>query len=157
MPYSQTKDVLDQARKFHRRLAGFYEDLKDSASVEHTRALLDYMSRHETYLDECLKEFKEQVSDNVLDTYMQYGSDASSQVQIDDFEIKPEMTVDDVVAAAMHFDACLIKFYREMATKSSNEKVREVFENLLVMEQHEQIELSKQTLELSSLEARNKV
>jgi rubrerythrin len=151
MPYNQTKDVLDQARKFHRRLSEFYEDLKESTSVEHTRALLDYMSRHENYLDECLKEFKEQVSDNVLDTYMQYGSDASAQVQIDDFEISPEMTVDDVVAAAMHFDACLIKFYREMATKSSNGKVREVFENLLVMEQHEQIELSKQTLELSSL------
>ena len=74
-----------------------------------------------------------------------------------DFEIKPEMTVDDVVAAAMHVDDCLIKFYREMATKSSNSKVREVFENLLVMEEHEQIELSKQTLELSSLEARNKI
>lgn len=157
MPYSQTKEVLDQARKFHRRLSGFYEGLKDNTSVEHTRALLDYMSRHETYLDECLVEFKEQVSDNVLDTYMQYGSDASSQNPIDDFEIKPEMSVDDVVAAAMHFDACLIKFYREMATKSSNANVREVFENLLVMEQHEQIELSKQTLELSSLEAHNRI
>jgi hypothetical protein len=157
MPYQRTKEVLDQARKFHQRLGKFYEDLKDNASVEHTRALLDYMSRHETYLDQCLQEFKDQVSVNVLDTFMQYGSDASSQVHIDRFEIKPEMAVDDVVAAAMHFDACLIQFYREMATKSSNAKVREVFENLLVMEQHEQIELSKQTLELSSLEAQNKI
>jgi rubrerythrin len=151
MPYNQTKDVLDQARKFHRRLAAFYDDLKDHASVEHTRALLDYMSRHETYLDECLQEFKEQVSDNVLDTYMQYGSDASAHWQIDKFEIKPEMAVADVFAAAMHFDACLIQFYKEMATKSSNAKVREVFENLLVMEQHEQIELSKQMLGFGSL------
>lgn len=157
MPYSQTKDVLDQARKFHRRLSQFYDDLKDNASREHTRALLDYLSRHETYLDDCLKEFKEQMSRNVLDTYMQYGSDASSEVQIDQFVIKPEMEVEDVVAAAMHFDACLIKFYKEMATKSSNPKVREVFENLLVMEQHEQIELSKQTLELNSLEVKERI
>jgi rubrerythrin len=153
MPYNQTKDVLDQARMFHRRLGLFYEELKDSVSMERTKALLDYMSRHENYLDECLIEFKEQVSDNVLDTYMQYGSNASAQIQIDNFEIQPEMTVDDVFAAAMHFDACLIKFYREMTEKTTNGKVREVFENLLVMEQHEQIELSKQTLELSSLEA----
>ncbi len=152
MPYNQTKDVLDQARKFHRRLSAFYEDLKENVSVERTRALLDYMSRHETYLDQCLQEFKDQVSDNILDTYMQYGSNASAQCLIDNFEIKPEMTVDDVFAAAMHFDACLIKFYREMASKTTNEKVREIFENLLVMEQHEQIELSKQTLELSALE-----
>jgi rubrerythrin len=151
MPYNQTKEVLDQARRFHRRLSKFYEDLKDNASLEHTRALLDYMSRHENYLDESLKEFKEQVSDNTLDTYMQYGSDASAQVQIDNFEIKDDMTVDDVVAAAMHFDACLIKFYREMASKSTNPKVREIFENLLVMEQHEQIELSKVALDIESL------
>jgi rubrerythrin len=153
MPYNQTKDVLDQARKFHRRLSRFYEDLKDNVSMDRTKALLDYMSRHEDYLDQCLKKFKEQVSDNVLDTYMQYGSQASSQIQIDNFEIQPEMTVDDVFAAAMHFDACLIKFYREMMDKTTNGKVREIFENLLVMEQHEQIELSKQTLELSALEA----
>lgn len=151
MPYNQTKEVLDQARKFHRRLSRFYEDLKDNASLEHTRALLDYMSRHENYLDESLQEFKEQVSDNTLDTYMQYGSDASAQVQIDNFEIKEDMEVADVVAAAMHFDACLIKFYREMASKSSNAKVREVFENLLVMEQHEQLELSKRALDIESL------
>ena len=156
MPYNQTKDVLDQARKFHRRLSEFYKGLKESVPVERTRALLDYMSRHENYLDECLKTFKEQVSDNVLDTYMQYGSNASAQDQIDSFEIKPEMTVDDVFAAAMHFDACLIKFYGEMASKTTRPKVREVFENLLVMEQHEQIELSKQTLELSALEAHRK-
>ena len=151
MPYNQTKEVLDQARKFHRRLSIFYDDLKDNASLEHTRALLDYMSRHENYLDESLQEFKDQVSDNTLDTYMQYGSDASAQVQIDNFEIKDDMTVADVVAAAMHFDACLIKFYREMASKSSNAKVREVFENLLVMEQHEQLELSKRALDIESL------
>ena len=156
MPYNQTKDVLDQARKFHRRLSEFYEDLKENVAEERTRALLDYMSRHETYLDQCLQEFKNQVSDNVLDTYMQYGSSASSAMQIDNFEIKPEMTVDDVFAAAMHFDACLIKFYREMSEKTSNSNVREIFENLLVMEQHEQIELSKQTLELSALEAHRK-
>lgn len=151
MPYNQTKEVLDQARMFHRRLSKFYEDLKDNASMEHTRALLDYMSRHENYLDESLEEFKEQVSDNTLDTYMQYGSDASAQVQIDNFEIKEDMTVADVVATAMHFDACLIKFYREMASKSTNPKVREVFENLLVMEQHEQLELSKRALDIESL------
>ena len=153
MAFDQTKDVLDHARKFHRKLSEFYEDLKDSAGKERTRALLDYLSRHERFLDESLARFEEEVSDNVLDTYFKYGSEKTRIAEIAEFEIKPEMEVGDVVAAAMHFDACLIKFYREMAQRSLSAKVREVFENLLVMEQHEQIELSKQTLELSALEA----
>jgi rubrerythrin len=148
MPFTQTKDVLEQARKFHHKLSEFYEDLKDSAEKEHTKALLDYLSRHEQYLEDCLKEFMQDVEKNVSDSYFQYGSDASNLKGITQFEIKPSMEVEDVVAAAMHFDACLIRFYREMANQSRSSKVREVFENLLVMEEHEQVELSKTTIEL---------
>ena len=148
MPFDQTKDVLKQARKFHHKLSEFYEDLKTSTDKERTRALLDYLSRHEQYLEDCLEEFQQDVSRNVLDSYFQYGSDASNLSGISEFIIKDEMSVEDVVAAAMHFDACLIKFYREIAQKARSDKVREVFENLLVMEEHEQIELSKTTLEL---------
>ena len=151
MAFDQTKDVLKHAREFHRKLGVFYEELKESASKERTRVLLDYMSRHEKYLDDCLALYEEQVSDNVLDTYFKYGSERAKIASIADFEIKPEMEVDDVMAAAMHFDACLIEFYREMAQRALSEKVREIFENLLVMEQHEQIELSKQTLGIRSL------
>ena len=151
MAFDQTKDVLEHAREFHQKLSVFYEDLKESASKERTRALLDYMSRHEKYLDDCLAQYEEQVSNNVLDTYFKYGSESTKMTAISDFEIKPDMDVDDVVAAAMHFDACLIEFYREMAQRALSEKVREVFENLLVMEQHEQIELSKQALDIGSL------
>ena len=151
MAFDQTKDVLDHAREFHQKLSVFYEDLKESASKERTRALLDYMSRHEKYLDDCLAQYEEQVSGNILDTYFKYESESTKITAITDFEIKPEMEVDDVMAAAMHFDACLIAFYREMAQRALSEKVREIFENLLVMEQHEQIELSKQALGIGSI------
>ena len=151
MAFDQTKDVLEHAREFHQKLGVFYEDLKDSASKERTRALLGYMSRHEKYLDDCLAQYEEQVSDNVLDTYFKYESESDGLSAIAEFEIRPEMEVGEVVAIAMHFDDCLIEFYREMAQRALSEKVREVFENLLVMEQHEQIELSKQTLGLGSL------
>ncbi|QBG48634.1 hypothetical protein EGM51_14940 [Verrucomicrobia bacterium S94] len=152
MPFNQTKDVFEQACKFHHKLSEFYENLKDSAAKERTKALLDYLSRHEQYLEDCLKEFMQDVSRNVADSFLQYGPDASTLKEINDFQIKSSMEVEDVVAAAMHFDACLIKFYREMAEKTQNSKVREIFENLLIMEEHEQIELSKTTMEFGLLD-----
>lgn len=151
MAFDQTKDVLKHVREFHRKLGGFYNELKESTDKERARVLLDSMSRHEKYLDDCLAQYEEQVSDNVLDTYFKYGSESTELTAIADFEIKPGMEVDDVMTAAMHFDACLIEFYREMAQRALSEKVREVFENLLEMEQHEQIELSKQMLGMGSL------
>lgn len=151
MAFDQTKDVLKHAQEFHQKLSVFYDELKEAASKERTRALLNYMSRHEKYLGDSLAQFEEQVSDNVLDTYFKYGSEATEMTAITEFEIKTDMDVDDVMAAAMHFDGCLIEFYREMAQRSLSNNVREVFENLLVMEQHEQIELSKQMLGFGSL------
>ncbi|MEN8254254.1 MAG: hypothetical protein ABFR33_02180 [Verrucomicrobiota bacterium] len=151
MAFDQTKDVLEHAREFHRKLSVFYGGLKESTSKERVRTLLDYMSRHEKYLDDCLAQYEEQVSDNVLDTYFKYESESNGLAAIDTFEIKPDMDVDDVVAAARHFDDYLIAFYREMAQRALSEKVREIFENLLEMEKHEQIELSKQTLGIRSL------
>ena len=151
MTFNQTKDVLNQARKFHQRLSEFYEELEDSADKEHTRALLNYMSRHEQYLDHCLLEFQKGVSKNILDAYFQYGSDATKLSEISEFKIKPNMEVEDVMKAAMHFGTCLIRFYREMAHHARGQSVCKVFENLLVMEEREQLELSKTLLELGSV------
>ncbi len=151
MAFDQTRDVLGHAREFHQKLSVFYDGLKESTSKERARALLDFMSRHEKHLADGLAQYEEQVSDNVLDTYFKYESESTGLTASADFEIKPDMDVDDVIAAAMHFDTCLVEFYREMAQRALSEKVREIFENLLEMEKHEQIELSKQTLEIRSL------
>lgn len=152
MAFDQTRDMLEHARNFHRKLGVFYKALKESVTHEHTRTLLDHMSRHENHLADRLTQYQDQVSNNLLDTYFQYGSEASPITKISEFEIKPEMDVDDVVATAMHFNECLEQFYHEMAQRTHSNPVREMFENLREMERHEQIELSKQTLELGSIE-----
>lgn len=151
MSFYQTRDILEHARKFHRCLSEFYEKLKEATEKERTRVLLDYMSRHERYLDESLALFEEEVSSVVLDTYFKYGSEASPISEIRSFQVKEHMGVDDILAVAMHFDACLVEFYKEMAGQSVSQHVREVFENLLKMEQGEKMELSKQALGLRSL------
>lgn len=151
MAFNQTREVLNHARQFHRRLSAFYAELRDETDKERARTLLDYMSRHEQCLAESLTAYEEGVKNGVLDTYFKYESEASPLSKITEFRIKPDMDVDDVFAAAMHFDACLIAFYREMAQRAISSKVREVFENLLLLEQQEQIGLSKQAVGLESL------
>ena len=54
----------------------------------------------------------------------------------------------DVIEATRHFDQCLSTFYEEMARKSLSEHVRDVLLNLTQMELHEQMSLSRRTLEL---------
>jgi len=151
MAFNQTREVLNHARQFHQRLSAFYAELKDETGKERVRTLLDYMSRHEQCLAESLTAYEEEVKDGVLDTFFKYESEASPLSKILEFKIKPDMDVDDVIAAARHFDACLVAFYKEMAQRALSARVREVFENLLLLERQEQIGLSKQAIGLGSL------
>jgi len=148
MAFSQTRDVLDHVRAFHRRLSVYYEGLKASADGGRAIDLLDYLSRHEKCLDDRLADYEEQVSANVLDTYFKYESECTQTAKIEGYTTKPHMDVCDVTAAAMYFDTCLVSFCREMAQRAHVEKIREIFESLLQLELQEQCRLSKQLLEM---------
>ena len=151
MSFNQTREVLSHARQFHRRLSIFYAELKDGVDKERARTLLDYMSRHEQCLADSLTAYEDGVKNGILDAYFKYESEASPLSKISEFKIKADMDVVDVIAVAMSFDACLIAFYGEMAQRALSSRVREVFENLLLLEQQEQIGLSKQMIGFSSL------
>ena len=150
MSFNQTRDVLDHAREFHRRLSRFYEELQDKASAESTRILLENLIDHEQTLALRLKEYEEVVSDNILDTFFKYMVDGTESYFAN--YATPEL-VDTavVIEAARYFDDCLTGFYREMARTAMSEQVREVLLNLMELELQEQMLLSKQALELSSM------
>lgn len=151
MAFAQTRDVLDHVKQFHRMLGEYYERLKGSTEEPRARTLLDHMSRHENHLADCLADYETLVSKNVLDTYFKYESESTVVKAIAELQLRPGMRIEDVTAAAKHMGLRLMAFYREMAGRAVSLRVREVFENLLEMEQREQIELSKQLLDIRSL------
>lgn len=148
MAYNQTRDILEQAMAFHQRLGGIYEELQKSIKSENVRVLLDYMSRHEKYLADCLALFEQDLPDNVLDTYFKYSAADSTSSCLADIEIGPDMSINEVIQAAMHFDSCLVQFYKEVVGQAVAPEIRDIFENLLEMEKHEKVELSKKALDI---------
>ena len=51
--------------------------------------------------------------------------------------IAPETSVEGGIKVAMDVDNCLLRFYREVAEHADTEKVRDVFKNLIEMEEAE--------------------
>ncbi len=148
MAFNQTKEILDHARDFHRRLSRFYTELKDLAPEEQTRYLLDTLIAHENVLEARLKEYEEEVSSSVLDTFFKYMVDGTDSY-FAAFEVPEQVDAKFVIEAARHFDACLSGYYREMAQKAISAKVREILFNLMDLEMREQMSLSKRVLELN--------
>lgn len=147
MSFNQTREILDHARDFHRRLIRFYADLRHHSEDELTQQLIEDLVAHERQLEARLYEYEESVSGNTLDTFFKYMTATTDQT-FASYPIPDEIDTDYVIQATRYFDESLCRFYESMAKKAISVNVREMLENLQHMEQREQLALSKLVLSL---------
>lgn len=151
MPYKKTRDILDRAKAFHSNISKHYDALSAAAEKEKVKILLDYLSRHEKNLAKSLEEYEEEASREILENWFKFTPELSIAECIEDIEITPSMSLDDVISLALCYDNRLVDLYREAARISPSEEVREVFNNLLEMEKEEKLVLMRNALEIKEL------
>jgi rubrerythrin len=151
MRFEQVRDVLEYARTVHRQLSEFYKNLGEQAEKERVKMLCDYMSRHEKHLEESLADYEDGAAENVLNTWFQFAPSEEMFATLRDFKVTPALSVDQVVRLAMEVDDCLINYYRTMAESADTEEVREIFNNLVSMEEHEKVRFARNALRLEDL------
>ncbi len=149
--YTQTRDVLEHVRNYHKLLSEFYQHLEDKAEKQRVKLLLDYLSRHEKHFDECLAVYNENASKMVMNTWYQYTPQIDPSELLEEVALTPEMSVDDVIRVALRLDNYLIDLYQMMAENAEIPEVREVFMNLLGMEQQEKREQAKNALSIKGI------
>lgn len=142
MSFNQTRDILDHARDFHRRLIRFYADLRNHTEDEITLKLIEDLVDHERKLDDRLYQYEESTSGNTLDTFFKYMIATTDQT-FASYPIPDEINTEYVIQATRYFDENLCRFYESMAKKALSVGVRDMLENLQQMEQREQLVLSK--------------
>jgi vacuolar-type H+-ATPase subunit C/Vma6 len=142
--------MLDQVRDFHGQLAEYYHQLSDSSDQQRVRLLLDHMSNHESQLQESLRDYEEDASEQVMNTWVDCKYCDEVLTTCKQIPIASESSVDSVVQATLDIDNCLVRFYREVAEKVESEKVRDVFLSLVEMEESE-----LRSLALSALQVRD--
>ena len=149
--FNQVRDLLKQVRDFHGQLAKYYKGLSDQAAKARVRLLLDYMGSHESNLQACLGSFEETVSAGILDTWVDCRHCDEIIATCEQTPIDPDLSIDGVTKVAMDVDACLIHFYEEVAKKSDSESVRELFLNMISLEQGELRKLARNALSVMDI------
>ena len=61
-----TRELLDLVRDFHKQLSELYARMAEVATKEKVKMLLNYMSRHETQLEQCLARYEEHAAKSLL-------------------------------------------------------------------------------------------
>jgi hypothetical protein len=143
--------MLDQVRDFHGQLADYYHQLSESSDRQRVKLLLDHMSNHENQLQEGLRGYEEDASQQVMNTWIDCQFCDEVLATCKQIPISAETSVDSVVKATLDIDSCLIRFYREVADKVESENVRDVFQNLVGMEEAELRKLALSALQVGDM------
>ena len=149
--FERTRDVLDHARSFHQQVSELYQRLEDRAEKERVQMLLDYLRRHEKHLEQSLSDYEKEASKRILDTWFQYTLEEDPSDLLSEVEVREDMAVDDVVRLALRLDDYLIDLYRNMADNADIPEVKEVFTNLLELEQQDEHQLARNALRLDEM------
>jgi len=145
MPSEQAKDVLKHCQAFHRKVSEYYQQLKDQVASERVKMLLEYLSRHEKHLAKTLGRYEKEASSKLLQTWLQFVDEHILKI-FDEVEVKPDMTVEDVIKVGLQFDDALLKCFRNVVDNAETEEVRAAFQNLIEMEEQEKHQLVRNAL-----------
>ena len=151
MHFKTVKDVVDHSRQLHHQISQFYHKLSEDSSKARVSMLLEYLKRHEDHLENTLSQFAQDKTQSVLDSWFQYAPDQDLGDVMSHLEVSDHMDTDDVVSMALTLDDYFIDLYQGMVSNASSSAVKAVFQNLLDMEQHDKIQISKTALQINDM------
>lgn len=149
--FSQIRDLLDQVRGFHGELANYYAQLSGAVAQERVKLLLEYLSSHERNLEAGLADYEDDASRAVLETWVDETECSRMLASCRATQLTRDMSVEDVAKLAMQIDECLIRTYRHLAEEAEPDSVRDVFRNLVTLEEGELRKLALNALEAGDL------
>ncbi|MCX7818399.1 MAG: hypothetical protein N2652_04200 [Kiritimatiellae bacterium] len=131
MPFEQTRDVIERARAFHRQLAERFHRIERQSDRERIQMLMDYLAAHEERMERRLAAFETKSARSLLDMWYQYPPPDDVVRALEQIRLSPDMTIPEIVCAALHLDEQILRLYRWAADSAPSPQVREVFEALL--------------------------
>lgn len=151
MATEQTRNILDHTRDFHQRISQYFHHLADSTQRQRVKLLLDYMSEHERRLADCVRDYEEAASASIMNTWIQSSSCTDAAKLLDDFQLKPDQPIEDVIELGLRISECALEVYRHLADRAEPESVRQVFLNLLALELESQKQFAQNAGRLADL------
>ena len=142
MRYKTVKDILDWTAELHRQLGELAEKAADGPDRARLKLVVAYLADHEDRLKKAIKGFEEDTSDGVLSTWF----DRAPDFKLPDLENDAEAlaNADDIeqaVSLVVDFHEQIVGIYSNLAEQTNNERVRELFESLASLEEHDKLRL----------------
>ena len=147
----QVREFVDFGKRLHGEIKKLYDELNEHAELERVKMLLDFLSRHEQHMEEALSRFEKKSRSGILDAWLEYSPGLDVEAVMTTCAIPEKPSSDDIVKIAMQFDDTLVNLYREVAEKVTDHRTKEVFRNLLNLEEREKIQVARAAMSLEDM------
>jgi rubrerythrin len=147
----QVREFVDFGKHLHGKIKELYQDLNEHAEFERVKMLLDFLSRHEEHMEESLARFEKDARKSILEAWLEYSPELNVDAVMARFPVHEKPSSDEIFQLAMDFDDTLVKLYREVAEKVNDSKTKDVFKNLLQLEEKEKIQVARAAMALNDM------
>ncbi|PLX97832.1 MAG: hypothetical protein C0622_12365 [Desulfuromonas sp.] len=151
MPYGPANEIINHARACHQVVADFYQQLNVKAKATRVRMLLDYLAGHERLLTQTLNDYGHDVKSSALNEWHHFASENMLFTALNPDDYSDDMSIDDVLKIVETISNCFIRSYEGVISTSTNDKVTEIFENLLQRERQDKLRMAKVIHELNDM------
>lgn len=138
MRFQQVREILEWNQAIHEHLAQRYSELADQSGRERVTLMLQYLADHETALQNAVQAYETDAADALLDTWFEHAPELELPPSLAELKINlQKASVMDIVKIAVNTHEYLMSIYRELHDQTDIATAREMFANLLEMEQHD--------------------
>ncbi|PVY78904.1 hypothetical protein C8D92_101108 [Tamilnaduibacter salinus] len=138
-------ELIEWSRSLHHYLSESLRASSEKNQNERARALLDYLARHESQLDQMVAEFEKQSDPGALGTrvydFLSHHPLHSHRTCDTHYS---ELDFEEISREVFDFHDQVIAMYRVLIGRADIPEVRELLESLLAMEEHEAMRLASQ-------------
>jgi hypothetical protein len=146
MSFKTVRDVLELSQEIHVSASNLYQQLREQTQRERVDMLLKFLSHHEDEMAQTLAKVSAEVNERILDEWHQTELTSVAQILDGCKECHPDIGVEELVSMALRVDDSLISLYKHMASESSADDARQLFNNLVLLEENEKMKTARAAL-----------
>jgi hypothetical protein len=139
--YKKVSEIIELIERYHKGLSEYFLSLKAKTTDQRVHLLLEFLGKSEAFLAEYLEKYRETTSGRIMNSWVKFVPWLPTDIFCEcreNVNLQPPLVTYNVLDAALHFDDCLISFYTTLVQEIQDERVAEIFSNLLrVTKKHE--------------------
>ncbi len=142
MRYKTVKDILDWTAELHRQLADLARQYAEDPDHQRLKLVVDYLADHEAHLKQATLAFEKDIPEGVLATWFYRAPDFEMPDLAEEAEALARAdNIEQVVSRVVDFHEQIVTIYRNLAEQTNNDRIRDLFESLAALEEHDKLRL----------------